>query len=270
MNCRSRRKCRSSSPSQRNRTLALLAGAVGVMVTQYHVQGATAYFLEPAAKLAHRRARAALVTGMLDPHRRYPGTGATDVAWPNLGTDFAQFSGTAGVVTVAAPINVNRMTFTTTNYSVTFTGANAITFGGTAAEVRHQRRQRRSVVISALILGMGTSTTPVHRQHVRREHAGGHRIEFIFRNQLRHRQRQSIDPDHGQSGYRHRRADQERRWLADTHRWQQQHRQLEPARTPACSKCSRGHPWALPAWSFPSTATARRQRRTAASWSFPT
>ena len=27
---------------------------------------------------------------------------------------------------------------------------------------------------------------------------------------------------------------------------------------------------ALPAWSFPSTATARRQRRTAASWSFPT
>jgi fibronectin-binding autotransporter adhesin len=57
------------------------------------------------------------------------------LAWPNLTTDTAIFGGTAGTVTLGAPVTVNNLTFNTTGYTLTGTATNTITLAGAAPGV---------------------------------------------------------------------------------------------------------------------------------------
>ena len=63
--------------------------------------------------------------------------GSTYTAWPNAsgGTTTALFGGTAGIVTLAAPITVNAINFTAANYSITNTGSGSLTFNGSSPTI---------------------------------------------------------------------------------------------------------------------------------------
>jgi fibronectin-binding autotransporter adhesin len=58
------------------------------------------------------------------------GTGLTDTVWNNTNNDTAVFTGTAGTVTLGAPITVGGLQFNTTAYSIGAAGnTNTLTFG---------------------------------------------------------------------------------------------------------------------------------------------
>ncbi|MFD0893930.1 autotransporter-associated beta strand repeat-containing protein [Luteolibacter ambystomatis] len=61
------------------------------------------------------------------------GSGLAHVAWNNASLDSAFFAGTAGTVTLTAPVTAGSLTFTTSGY--TLAGTNALTLGGTTATI---------------------------------------------------------------------------------------------------------------------------------------
>jgi len=61
--------------------------------------------------------------------------GPYNQAWNNAALDHAIFSGTAGEITLGAPITVNALTFNTNGYSISGTGGNILTLAGTTPTI---------------------------------------------------------------------------------------------------------------------------------------
>jgi autotransporter-associated beta strand protein len=65
----------------------------------------------------------------------WPGTGTVDQQWNNANNDTAIFSGTAGTVTLGDAVAVGGLTFNTTGYTITGSGANTLTLGATSNSI---------------------------------------------------------------------------------------------------------------------------------------
>ena len=63
------------------------------------------------------------------------GSGLAHVAWSNAAQDTAIFAGTAGTVTLTAPVTAAALTFTAAGYTVAGTSPNILTLGGTSATI---------------------------------------------------------------------------------------------------------------------------------------
>ena len=57
------------------------------------------------------------------------------VAWVNANNDAAVFNGTAGTVTITAPVTAGALSFGTTGYTIAGSGANILTLGGTTGTI---------------------------------------------------------------------------------------------------------------------------------------
>lgn len=78
------------------------------------------------------------------------------VVWPSSGTDNdALLGGTGGLVTLQAPVAVNDITFSTTDYVVTGTDPNSLTLNGSTATIT--AGTGISAIISAPVTGVDTS-----------------------------------------------------------------------------------------------------------------
>ena len=74
---------------------------------------------------------------------------ATDVAWPNSGTDGAIFNGSAGSVTTFAPISANKLTFSTAGYTIADGTGGSLTLSGTTPTIQADA----DTAISSSLLG---------------------------------------------------------------------------------------------------------------------
>ena len=72
----------------------------------------------------------------------------TDVAWPNLTTDTAIFTGTAGTVTLGTAINVNTLSFVSNGYTI---AGNTLTLAGTTPTIQVAAGQ--TATISSVLAG---------------------------------------------------------------------------------------------------------------------
>lgn len=63
------------------------------------------------------------------------GSALAHVAWVNANNDTAVFGGTAGTVTITAPVTAGGLTFTTAGYTVAGTSPNILSLGGTTATI---------------------------------------------------------------------------------------------------------------------------------------
>ena len=81
------------------------------------------------------------------------------VAWVNANNDLAVFAGTAGVVTLTAPVTANALTFNVTGYTVAGTSPNILTFAGGGATITTAAAgAAATTTISAIIAGTPTGS----------------------------------------------------------------------------------------------------------------
>lgn len=80
--------------------------------------------------------------------------GTADVAWNNANNDTAVFSGTAGIVTLTAPITAGGLTFSTTGYTIG--GSSTLTLAGTSPTVTLSGGEAET--ISSVIAGSSPIT----------------------------------------------------------------------------------------------------------------
>ncbi|MBM0105007.1 autotransporter-associated beta strand repeat-containing protein [Steroidobacter sp. S1-65] len=79
--------------------------------------------------------------------------GPYNQAWNNAALDHAIFSGTAGEITLGAPITVNALTFDTTGYTISGTGGNILTLAGTTPTITVNGSASTTSTISAVVAG---------------------------------------------------------------------------------------------------------------------
>ncbi len=123
----------SSSVAAKSRKSSVLAGSIAMLAASAFMVGSA-----PEAQAGNRFWDALISGGPNGGTSTWDNLttnnwwdGAADVVWNNANLDTAIFGGTAGTVTLGAPITAGGLTFTTSGYKIAGAGANILTLSGT-------------------------------------------------------------------------------------------------------------------------------------------